>query len=388
MKANKLFIFLYLFPVFFINLNFGNDPEIGVPTHILCYTLLIFFGFIIRPNFFIENSKAIIITILVVIGHSLYYIYAFSEYIFNYMYVVVQFYFVFFSVCIVNNSLKHREDIDFFFYIFEFLSKISIVFIILSVIVYKSTGLYFLADSGYGGFRPHAFFSEPSATSFVLSYFTMVNVIRKNFLWVLLSFISLFCVSSLIGILVFIITLFLWVVLKLNPFKRLLIIFSILFFFFLMLNFFMSLDPDSFGTISSDIKRLQHGIEAIITFNQSGYNPRMQTLVEIYEYLERLNGLFLGFGVFSDTFLPFSQIAASASNLPAQIYFNFGLVGLILIYGFMAYVFIFLTGRNRQSLMFISLLATTSSNSAQGFIIYSVLFVMALILVKGRYEDF
>lgn len=385
---DKLVIFLYLFPIFISTFDIGPGGKFPLRLHILLYPMIIIFS-VLKDK---VNKRIILISIgsvfLVLIYMPVYLTNEFSNYISGYLKAIFVIpVFVFCTLLVRELVLK---DFSIFEAIFDKFCYFSIGLVYLSFVIYFITGNYFLADDGYGYFRPHALFSEPSAMSFVMAYGVCKNFFNNKFFKSIIFIVASILTGSLISLLSCFLVIFLYLIKK----ERIIVKTLALSLSFIIINygifFIVNYSPDSNSLISSQLSRLRSGIIAVINFNSSGYNPRLNTFIDLINYLfSHFNYSIFGFGPLSDTFLPFGSVASSASSLPFAILFNFGFLGLA-VYSLWL-ITTFFINQNGRSVSYLSLYCSlvfvTAVNSAQGILIFQLLFLVAMVKdnEKGTY---
>ncbi|WP_145926221.1 hypothetical protein [Thalassolituus oleivorans] len=263
--------------------------------------------------------------------------------------------------------------------VFEVYVAGVVVLILLSFFIWKISGVYFLADDGYGYHRPHALLSEPSACALFLSYALLVSYYRKRYVCVLLAFVAIAISGSILAV---IISLAVYIY---GYLKERSVLYVIFFLFVIMsllyFGYYFVLDySPSGGGLDSQILRIRQAIISIESFGEDGYNPRLNTTIDMLMYMDLFfSSWFVGFGPGADTYLPFSEVASSGSSLITVLLFNFGLIGM---FGYLLLILHLLrkvaSGTDFWFFTVASFL-TTSLNSAEGLLIYQLMLFSVLL---------
>lgn len=380
---------LYLFPVFIVNVDMGSSGEVFFKSQYLLYPILLFFLIYKKVVNYREVVYVLIFFLLFSFIYLPYYFSYESDSLLHSLFYSLLFVFYIFLSYLMSKLLNNGGNMNEFFNLFRLLSIVSISFIYISVVFFKFTGVYFLADDGYGLFRPHAFFSEPSALAPFISYLILHSVWKRDWKTLLFTLPSLYFATSLICVLTFILSLSYYLVKKRSALFQIVLVFISVALFILIINYILEYVPTGEGLLDSQMIKLKRGVEAIAYSGEEGYNPRYNTFISLLDYMFMKERVLIGFGPMSDTFLTFSDIASSASSIFIMILFNFGMPMLLFSFFFFFYLLMRLNVKelNEGKLLFFCFLINASINSAQGMLIYQVIFLsLFMVLRKSNYE--
>lgn len=381
-SRSSFYLMLYLLPVFIVNVDLGPTGEFFLRGQFLLYPLLIIlFSYkeadlnILKPFLVLELLFSIY-----GVGYSFF---GGQEYILDSFIGAQIFLMYFLATYVILRSVEAPIIID----AFDKIVLILIVMVFISTVIWKFTGLYFLADDGYGYFRPHALLSEPSALTPFLAYGLSSFLLKADYIRAMLVLIAILMVGSIIAIFVSLVVLILAYIYHFNIFKKIVLLIlslvALVFFYEYVINF------DSIGgsVFDSQMARLRQALLSFESLGESGYNPRVATTMDMLGYsAEKSVGLWFGFGPLSDKFLPFSMIAHSAPSLPLLLFFNFGLIAVVVFVIWLFYGLITRDVKNKTNLLFVCLGVSSLVNSAQGLLIYQLVFLLGF-LPKGAKNE-
>lgn len=267
---------------------------------------------------------------------------------------------------------------NFSFLLYEVIEVVCVFFMILAVF---GIGL----DSSYG-VRIQGLLSEPSALAFPCSYLFMCYLHSRSFVKLILICLPLLILSfsPTVYLCVFLVLL-LYLFFKLRRYLKLvLIIFS----FILLFNLNSILIYFSSEYNSKLAERLYLGVQSLTTLGVSGYNPRVSGIIELFKDTTSSWDIFL-FGRGLDSATAFYLKKGSlrlAFNLPSDILFSFGIIGILLFIILLFLSFNFSRKNNNQKCisLFFSILIYTSINSAMGIVFQIYLFIIFAYMVKSK----
>ena len=374
-NSNTIMTLLYLTPIFINNIDLGPNGEHSLRLQALTYPALILFHLSISGI----NKRLLIPTILLFLAFTLYSpIYLFGEfdsYSNEYLKSCITLTIYFISTIIFIQKAKSNpiETII----IVDYFCKATALLVIISFITYHASGIYILADDGYGFFRPHALMSEPSAMSFVLAYGLTTSLRERKLLIILVYLCAIAASGSLIVILTSLAAIFIYYYRSSPSILKILILLISVTAFYVSINYVLNFTRTD-GIFDNQIIRLKAGFESIFALSNEGYNPRMNATIEAIKFVNAdAYKIIFGYGPLSDTYLPFGITAGSAPSLPLTIFFNFGIIGLIIFIVWVLRKINMRSSTYKESALFSSLLVACVLNSAQGLLIYQLLFAFA-----------
>lgn len=379
---------LFLLPIFFVNIDLGSEGEFFLKFQFILYPLLCLYLIQVGLIKIYHLAAFLVVVISVSSIYLPYYFYHDINNIFNsFFYCTLFFFYVFISI-FMGKAMFIKGFESSFFDKFDKLVWISIGTIYLSYFLYLLTGFYFLADDGYGLFRPHAFFSEPSALAPFIAYTIISSLMKMNVKKLLLALPALYLLTSLISFLTLAFSLLFVFIRRRGALFQ--IVALVLSFLLILIAYYyiMNYVPTGEGVLDSQTIKLKRGIEAVVYSGQEGYNPRYNTLMDLIGYLDVHERNLIGFGPLSDNFVNFSEIAASASTIYLMIYFNFGFVVLLFFTLLTLCIFkVDLKKASRLDLLLVCFLINAAINSAQGILIYQIVFIAIYAVIKrSTYE--
>ncbi|WP_440903787.1 hypothetical protein ACMZOO_13120 [Catenovulum sp. SX2] len=386
-RLQPVIIFLYLVPIFFANVDFGAKGEFFLRSHLIFYPLLIVI--LLQKNVLPLKKVTLIISLLLVIlliylgdtflNRPYYLASSFASTLLFFTYVIVTYFFFLF--------VKKYDCLQQFYDLFYRFIKVSLILVIASWGIHFSSGIYVLADDGYGLFRPHALLSEPSALSLFVSWFFIRSIRDKRPVDLLIALTCMSLSGSLILIIVTFSTFLFYLSLSLSASRRLVLYIAILAIVHFVVQAILDYSRIGVDYLDDPLIKLKAALEAIVYLGSEGYNPRLNTVLDLFRFMLENNRLYLGMGPLSDTYLPFSSIAGSASSLLFMLIFNFGiLVGSVIIV-ILLYNLLKLPDKSDSSVLFICCVITTSLNSAQGMLVYQIM-LLVMLYAKNKENTF
>jgi len=374
-KLRSLSGILYLIPIFISNIDLGPAGEVFLKLQFVCYPIMIALYFLGRPN---NESKWLLL---------------FLTFICVFYWMIIRFSYsglsldslqksIIFSLYVSASYVLYylfKSNVTEFINILTKFVSVTVVLIYVSFFVWKLTGIYFLADDGYGFFRPHGLMTEPSAVTAFLSFLLVWSLLSKQYFYGAFVVGAVVLSGSVLALLISFISLIYFMITSRSVlFKLMFLVLGMLAIHYLYF-FVLEYVPTGTSFADSQILRLKHAIISIMYLGEEGYNPRLNTLMDSIDYMSNNQVSYIfGNGPGSDSFIEFSDIARSSPMLPVYMLFNFGATGLMLYsyyvikYGFLRFEF------NKLNVLFVCLIFTTLINSAQGLLIYQLVLLMIL----------
>lgn len=380
-RLPKFLIFLYLFPIFVTNLDMGPSGELFFRSQFLFYPIVILIvqsvyggkGVFYFSFFFI--FLMLVYMVLISINFGGYQFDLLGGWIVYLLYILATY-----SVVQVVKDIGWEE----FQSIFNLYVVVVVILILSSFLIWKITGFYFLADDGYGYHRPHALFSEPSACAFFLSYGFLYSYFSRHYLNTFIVALAVAITGSILAVIILFLVYVYGYLKERSVFHWIFVSFIAFVLFYVGYNFILDYSPSG-GGLDSQVLRVRQAIISVETFGESGYNPRLNTTIDMFDFMRKFEWSWLiGFGPGADTYLPFSVTASSGSSLITVLLFNFGLLGLS-VYIFLALKILSkLAGGTGFWFYTVCIFLTTALNSAQGMLIYQLM--LFIILLGFGYE--
>ena len=376
------FLILYLLPVFIVNVDFGPSGEIFLKGQFLLYPLLIIF-------FYFRGGDSNILKLFLMlellflpygIGYSFW---GEQEYILD-SFIGAQILLMYFLASyVIFRSVEAPTVII----TIDKVVLIMVAIVFVSFVIWKLTGVYILADDGYGYFRPHAFMSEPSALTPFLAYGLSAFLLKADYVKALVVLVAILMVGSIIAVFVSALVMALAYIYHVNIFKKVALIIVTVFALIFSYEYVIEFYPSGGTVFDSQLARLRLALLSFESLGESGYNPRVATTLDVIRYsAEQPLGFWFGFGPLSDKFLPFSPIAHSAPSLPLFIFFNFGFVAMAVFVIWVFYNLITRDVKNKINLLFVCLAVSSLVNSAQGLLIYQLVFLLGFLHKENKNE--
>lgn len=381
-RLPRFLFFLYLFPIFVANIDMGPAGEIFLRSQFIIYP------FIILTVLSLYESKKLILfftfSVLLLIFYVVMLLFGYLEGEFKILMswlIYLLYILTTIAIAIVAKSTGWHE----FRNIFEVYIVGVVVLIFLSYIVWKSFGVYFLADDGYGYHRPHALFSEPSACSLFLCYGFLKSYSTRQYFNAFFVLVAIFISGSLLALIIAFLV-FIYKYLNDRPAIYVLVFLTIVF-SFIYVGYDQLVNYSPTGAMwDSQILRLRQAVISIETLGEDGYNPRLNTAVDMFVFMNEVPlSWLIGFGPGADTYLPFSDVASSGSSIITLLLFNFGFACLVAYFIFTVILINRIVGGTSFWFFAVSVFSTTALNSAQGLLIYQL--ILFVLFLGFNYEE-
>jgi hypothetical protein len=132
--------------------------------------------------------------------------------------------------------------------------------------------------------------------------------------------------------------------------------------------------------------RLISGIDNVLSWGQTGYNPRFSGFVDVLSHLKNNDLLWTGYGLNSASiyFSYYGDLVRDYS-LFLTLLFSYGIIGVLIFYTFCIYALKRMVNLNSKFIyIFIPFLIVSLINSAQGFVTYK--FVIIGVIYYGIFN--
>jgi len=377
-------LFLYFFPIFIVNIDLGSIGEVFLRSQFILYPLIV--------AYFYYKKKDPVILFGFIFGIVVFSLYGISyvlgdkyEYILDsFIGGVVLLMYLLVSLVIYRATEENRDTL---LYVLDKFILYSVVFIFSSYLIWSLTGLHVLADDGYGYFRPHAFMSEPSALTPFLAYAFSASILNKKHLQAFFVLVAIFVAGSIIALFVSVIVLMLSYFYNLKLLKKIILVSAVSLCIMFMYDYILNYYSLGGSVYDSQMARLRQALLSFESLGQEGYNPRVATTVDMVAYLlQEPIGFLLGHGPLSDKFLPFSDVARSAPSLPMVMFFNFGFISMCVLLIWVVKGILACDVKDKINLLFVCLAISSLVNSAQGLLIYQLVFLLGF-MNKGKSRE-
>jgi hypothetical protein len=395
-KEYSVFLtYIILISLFFIRISFGageaysKDNSIGLPFYNFEPFIIYFTFFVFINKYGIDNVKItrlfliiIPIIILQVLYFLAYHIEPITGETLNYLSRFVR---AFFFLSAVLIYAIFFFDADIFYSIFSSLLRliawISLCSYLANVFLGSTILLHYQMGSDY--YRVQAFFSEPSACSAAFSSLFVISLFEKRFSYVVLSLVIIYLAKSPTTFLTFIITCLVFLLLIKK--YRILTVFIGSFCIGTVFLIFISTDLVELGTqlfdsessTMSSIGRLIMGLDDVKSGGGNGSNSRLQGTQALLDEMEVYN-LFLtgyGFNASSEYFISKYGDVKDYSLIYSML-FSYGIFGVIVFYLYILKSIIIVYSKDFKFLLiYIPFIIATGMNSAQGLVMYQVVFL-------------
>jgi hypothetical protein len=263
------------------------------------------------------------------------------------------------------------------------LIELSIFLILASKFIHAVSGVYFLADDGYGEFRPHALLSEPSAMAPFFAYYIVKCLYFGKHFSALIAGLALLIIFSWISLITFILLFFTILMRRARLIGSIFVAVMMFIGCSLAYNHVTNHKASSGGMLDRQVLKLKRGLQIYNSSDKYAYNLRWDNSVDL---ISRVNSQFstvlFGLGPGSDQYIKFSERANSAPNLPLMFLISFGAVGLVVALCFIFYGN-FLQENFSYSLILMALCLCSIYNSAQGLLVYQLILFFIML---GVYE--
>jgi hypothetical protein len=246
--------------------------------------------------------------------------------------------------------------------------------LIFSILFFMGIGVNY----SYGFPRMHGLMSEPSAIAFPATLVFLTGLVFFRKIYILIGFGALLLSGSLVSIVVSFSSLLLFFIINHKS-----IVLKIFFSFIsLGLVLIASEIVFAFASYNSTLSRLAPGLESVFSLGASGYNPRLEHAVYVYDFLNKQEALLFGLGLNAAEVINISDHGIRRSfSFPVEFVFSFGVAGFFGL-TFLTFCALFLSDEKKVvKVCFVSLLCYCWINSAMGItlqVFYLALFISIL----------
>jgi len=256
--------------------------------------------------------------------------------------------------------------------------RVAAVMVITFMILYA---LRIGIDFNYGSRRMQGLLSEPSAMAFPLSILVTAWLAERRFLLLLLIALpAVWLAQSPTVVVAIVLSLGMLAFMRLPAAGKVGIAVLIIAIF---MNIIRILNGLYVLTGAFILKRLSDGILSVLTLGGMGYNTRVAGLLGFFsDVSSNMAILLFGRGLNSATeFYKAKGSLRLTYNLPAEVMFSFGLVGLVVFFISLVWA-ITRIGRRPIALVFYPIVAYTLINSAMGMQYQYLFYVFLLVIAR------
>ena len=246
--------------------------------------------------------------------------------------------------------------------------------------------LFFLGvgvNYSYGAPRMQGLMSEPSAIALPSTIIILMGLLSNRKHYTFVGFLSVVMSGSLISIITpFLAILLYFVISRASNFLRFTATCFLFFAFLGFLQFIIWLPFEQ-----SLISRLQSGILSILSWGQSGYNPRLDYVLGLISYLLDSESFIFGFGLNSASIINIEDHGFRRTfSLPFEILFSFGVLGFLVFVAANLLV-IYISKENlKVNVAFASLFSYCWVNSAMGITLQILYISILIMMVKNLFS--
>jgi hypothetical protein len=290
---------------------------------------------------------------------------------------------VYLSVTLLMSKIVHEKRVD-VISMLDRLIELSVFLILASKFIHVVSGLYLLADDGYGEFRPHALFSEPSAMSPFFAYYIVKCLYFGRHFSALFAGLALLIITSWIALITFIILFFTSLMRRARMTGSIVVAAMMFLGCGLAYNYVINYEVTTGGMLDRQVIKLKRGLQIFDSSEKHAYNLRWDNSMDL---ISRVNSQFsaalFGLGPGSDQYIKFSERANSAPNLPLMFFISFGAVGLVAGVCFIVYGN-FLQENFSYALILLALSLSSMYNSAQGLLVYQLILFFIMLGIYDK----
>jgi O-Antigen ligase len=268
---------------------------------------------------------------------------------------------------------------------FERACRVSLFFIIFTIVFYFVTDIAFQISLAPGYCRVQSFLSEPSALAPLLGSFLILSIRKNRKFDILLVIIAVIFARSPTVYLTILGSLMLYFVLNIKTHIKSIITLSsiiIIGVFLLRLTSIKKYINESKNPTIHSFKRLDRGVDDILALDFNGKNNvRLNLVSKAYRFLEDKKLTLTGFGLNATTaFNKIYNIYGNESSFWIYILSSYGIIGVIVfILITLVSCFHFATNMSDFSCIFFSYLIASSINAAGGIVTYKIVILGFMI---------
>jgi hypothetical protein len=279
---------------------------------------------------------------------------------------------------------------------FILFTQISIIASFIALLGFNLLGSYVQINvqGDYG--RVQGFLSEPSAFAPILAIFVIWQWKDKRYWQVMFGILCILMTKSPTCYLVIVLSItisYLIQTLRYNPVRGVVFLSLVAYLVNLLLSIDLTAGMNLYSSenpILNSVGRLFSGLEDIRTGGDTGANSRYQAYLEYKMCMENYQLYWTGYGFNSSStfFLSYFKDGFIRDySLYLTLLFSYGYIGVMIFYSACLYALAYLSKiQSTYYFVFISFLVASSINSAQGLVMYRMVFLGVFLALIGQKE--